>query len=126
MFKEFKAFLMKGNILDIAIAFIMGAAFTGVVTSFTQNIVNPVIAIFVGKPSFNSVITINHAVIHMGAFLTAVINFVLIAAVAFGIVKTVNALADRARQRGEETIDITEDQQVAVLTEIRDLLQQQR
>ena len=78
MLREFKDFLMKGNIVDLAVAFVMGVAFAAVVNSFVNDLIMPIIAMIIGKPSFGDLtFTINDAVFRYGAFITAVITFVV-------------------------------------------------
>ena len=97
MIQEFRAFLLKGNIIDIAVAFIAGVAFTGVVTSLVNDVVLQFVAAIVGKPDFSDLtFTLNESVIRYGSFITVVINFVLtMAAVFFFLVKPVNAMTER-------------------------------
>ena len=97
MIKEFREFLLRGNLIELAIAFVMGIAFAAVVTSFVDNLVMPIIAMIFGEPNFNDLtFTINDAVFRYGAFLTAVVQFIAIAAaVFFFVVKPVNALTTR-------------------------------
>ncbi len=98
MIKEFKEFLLRGNLLDLAVAVVIGAAFTAVVTSITVNIITPLIkAIFGGSSQFDSLsFKINGSTIHYGLVLNAVLNFVIVAAVIFFVViKPVNALMAR-------------------------------
>ena len=84
MLKEFRDFLLRGNLVTLAVAFVMGVAFAAVVTSFVNDLVMPVIAMIFGKPDFSDLtFTINDAVFRYGAFLTAVITFVAIAAAVF-------------------------------------------
>jgi large conductance mechanosensitive channel len=95
MIKEFKEFLLRGNLLDLAVAVVIGAAFTAVVASITSNIITPLIkAIFGGSTQFSGLsFTINHSQIHYGNVLNALLNFVIVAAVIFFLViKPVNAL----------------------------------
>ena len=102
---EFRDFLMKGNLIEIAVAFVMGAAFAVVVNSLVENVVLPVIAMIFGEPDFSSLdFTINDAVFRYGAFITDLIQFVAIsAAVFFFIVKPVQmALARRKGREAEE------------------------
>ena len=101
MLTEFKDFLFRGNIVELAVAFVMGLAFAAVVNSLVDNLLMPVIAMFIGKPDFSSLtFTINDAVFRYGAFITDVIQFVAIAAaVFFFVVKPVQAML--ARGRGE-------------------------
>ncbi len=101
MIKEFKEFLLRGNIVELAVAFVMGLAFAAVVNSLVNNLVMPIIAAIIGKPDFrNLTFTIHRSVFHYGAFLTDVIQFVAIAAaVFFFIVKPMQMML--ARRRGE-------------------------
>jgi|SRR5512132_2625394 large conductance mechanosensitive channel len=104
MIKEFKDFLLRGNLVELAVAFVMGVAFAAVVTSFVNDLVMPVIAMIFGKPDFSDLtFTINDAVFRYGAFITAVITFAAIAAaVFFFVVKPVDALMARRDDAAEE------------------------
>jgi large conductance mechanosensitive channel len=104
MIKEFRDFLLRGNIIELAVAFVMGAAFGVLVNSLVDNLVMPVIAMIIGKPDFsNLTFTINDAVFRYGAFITDAIQFVAIAgAVFFFVVKPVNALMTRFQTPVEE------------------------
>lgn len=97
MLKEFKTFVFKGNVVDLAVAVVIGAAFGAVVTSFTTNLLNPFIAALVGKPDFSAyLVTVNGSKIQYGLFLNALIAFVLIAAaVYFFVVAPMAALMRR-------------------------------
>jgi large conductance mechanosensitive channel len=99
MIKEFKDFLFRGSIVELAVAFVMGLAFAAVVNSLVNNLVMPIIAAIIGKPDFRSLtFTIHRSVFHYGAFLTDVIQFVAIAAaVFFFIVKPVQMMLTRGR-----------------------------
>src|SRR5579864_3628426 len=84
MLKGFRQFMMRGNVIDLAVAVVIGAAFGAVVTSFVTNILTPLIAAIVGKPDFSAFnATINGAVISYGVFLNALISFLLVAAAIF-------------------------------------------
>ena len=98
MFKGFKQFILRGNVLDLAVAVVIGAAFGAVVTSFVTNILTPLIAAIVGKPDFSALVfTVNGAVISYGTFLNAFISFLLVAgAVYFFMVAPMNAWKARA------------------------------
>jgi large conductance mechanosensitive channel len=98
MLKGFKQFIMRGNVIDLAVAVVIGAAFGAVVTSFVTNILTPLIAAIVGKPDFSAFnLTINGAVISYGTFLNALIAFLLVAAaVYFFMVAPMNAWKARA------------------------------
>jgi large conductance mechanosensitive channel len=104
MLKEFRDFLLRGNLVTLAVAFVMGVAFAAVVTSFVNDLVMPVIAMIFGKPDFNDLtFTINDAVFRYGAFLTALVTFMAIAAaIFFFVVKPVDMLIARARKPAEE------------------------
>lgn len=99
MLKEFRDFLFRGNIVELAVAFVMGLAFAAVVNSLVNNLLMPVIAMIIGKPDFRELdFTINDAVFRYGAFITDVIQFVAIAAaVFFFVVKPVSAMLRRFR-----------------------------
>jgi large conductance mechanosensitive channel len=100
MLKEFRDFLFRGNIIELAVAFVMGVAFAAVVNSLVDNLVMPLIAMIIGRPDFSDLtFTINDAVFRYGAFLTALVQFVAIAAaVFFFIVKPVQAMLARLRR----------------------------
>jgi large conductance mechanosensitive channel len=84
MIKGFRDFILRGNVIDLAVAVIIGAAFTAIVTSLTEKIINPLMGAFIGKPNFGYLVGhVNGGEIHYGDFLTAVINFLLIAAVVY-------------------------------------------
>ncbi len=119
MLKGFKQFIMRGSVIDLAVAVVIGAAFGAVVTSFVTNILNPLIAAIVGKPDFSAFqATLNGGVISYGLFLNALISFLLIAlAVYFFIVAPMNAL--KARQaRGQGPADPTSKKCPECLSEI--------
>lgn len=98
MIKEFKDFLMRGNVIDLAVAVVIGAAFGALVTSLVTDLLTPIIAAIVGKPDFSDLtFTINGSVFRYGNFINALIAFVSIAAaVFFFVVKPINAI-NRAR-----------------------------
>jgi large conductance mechanosensitive channel len=123
--KEFRDFLMRGNIIELAIAFIMGLAFVPVVTSFVDGIIMPFFAAIFDEPNFNNVgFDVNDSRVQIGLFITAIVNFVLIAgAVFFLIVKPMDMIKERMRRGEEAPPPPAED--IALLTEIRDLLRQQ-
>ena len=97
MLKEFKDFVFRGNIVELAVAFVMGLAFAAVVNSLVNDLVMPIIAMIIGKPDATDLtFTINDAVFRYGAFITAVITFVAIAlAVFFFVVKPVQMMMAR-------------------------------
>jgi large conductance mechanosensitive channel len=97
MLKEFREFVLRGNLVDLAVAVVIGTAFTAVVTSFVTNIVTPIIAAIGGKPDFSDLkFTINGSEFGYGAFINALIAFLIIAAVVFFfVIKPVNLLMSR-------------------------------
>jgi large conductance mechanosensitive channel len=104
MLKEFKDFLFRGNLLDLAVAVVVGAAFTTVVNSFVRDLITPFIAAVVGKPNFdNLTFTINHSQFQYGSFFNAVLSFVLVAAVLFFfVIKPVNHMMSRLGRLPDE------------------------
>jgi large conductance mechanosensitive channel len=104
MLQELRDFLFRGNIIELAVAFVMGVAFAAVINSLVENLVMPVIAMIIGKPDFSDLtFTINDAVFRYGAFITDAIQFVAIAAaVFFFIVKPVQAMTARSRREPVE------------------------
>ena len=118
MFKGFRAFLLRGNVVDLAVAVVIGAAFGSVVTAFVKDLVTPLIAAAGGKPDFSSLyFTVNHSRFLYGDFLNALLAFVLIAAVIFYfVVVPINALV--ARSRKEPPPDPTTKKCAQCLSEI--------
>jgi large conductance mechanosensitive channel len=102
--KDFKAFLLRGNLVDLAVAVVLGVAFGAVVKALVSDIVTPLIAAIGGKPDFSTLsFTVNHSRFAYGDFINALVAFVIIAAVIFFlVVKPVNALLAR-RQKDEPT-----------------------
>lgn len=119
MFEGFKKFLFRGNVVDLAVAVVIGAAFGAVVTSLVTNVFTPLIAAIGGKPDFSNLsVTINNSKILYGSFLNALISFVMIAAaVYFFIVAPMNALTD-LRKKGKAPADPTTKKCPECLSEI--------
>lgn len=114
VFTEFKEFISQGNVLDLAVAVILGGAFTAIIKSLVDGILMPFIALIFGQPNFQTW-TVNN--FQVGIVINAILNFLFIAIGLFIIVK----LAARARRNSKnEAAEISED--IALLTEIRDLL----
>ena len=131
MLKEFKEFAMKGNLVDIAVAFVMGAAFGKVVTAFTGGLIAPLIGMITGKDLSQNKwiikeevkdaagkITQSEVALQWGAFLTAVIDFVIVAFVMFLIIKAINSL----KKKEPEAPPPPTPEDVILLREIRDAL----
>jgi large conductance mechanosensitive channel len=104
MVKEFKDFLLRGSLLDLAVAVVIGAAFTAVVNALVKDLLTPLIAAIVGKPDFAGLtFTINHSQFAYGSFLNAVLSFVLVAAaIFFFVIKPVNHVMRRLGRTPEE------------------------
>ena len=137
MIKEFREFIARGSVLELAVAVIIGAAFGAIVNSLVEDLVNPIIGIIFGKPDFSS-IYINLSgqeyatyaaakeagaqVIGVGAFITAIINFLIIAFVLFLIIRAAN----RSRQPEAPAVPPAPTKEELLLAEIRDILKAQR
>ena len=121
MLKEFRDFLLRGNIVELAVAFVMGVAFAAVVTSLVDNLVMPVVAMIIGKPDFSDLtFTINDAVFRYGAFITDAIQFVAIAAaVFFFVVRPLDAIMGRVRKPTEDGISDEERRHQELLATLR-------
>jgi large conductance mechanosensitive channel len=104
MAKEFKAFLLRGNVVDLAVGIVVGAAFGAVVTALVRDLLTPIVAAIIGKPNFSNLFfTIHHSTFHYGEFINSLIAFVSIAAaVFFFVVKPVNVLMAQ-RKTGLDT-----------------------
>ncbi|MDT3393073.1 MAG: large conductance mechanosensitive channel protein MscL [Bacillota bacterium] len=126
MITEFTEFIMRGNVLDMAVGVILGAALKSIVDSLTKNLINPIISLFVGQVDLSGIaLTIpgTKAVFKIGNFLNDVINFLIIAFVVFLIVKGFNKLRDMGKKtEEEEEVQVVETKEEVYLKEIRDLL----
>lgn len=131
MWKEFKEFAMKGNVLDLAVAVIIGGAFGKIVSSFVEDLTMPLLGIIMGQ---NSVEDLKYVIspatdtaaelaISYGAFFQAVIDFTIIAAILFLAIKAANSLKKEEPEEEPEPEEPSED--ILLLTEIRDLLKNQ-
>jgi large conductance mechanosensitive channel len=119
MLKGFKAFVLRGNILDLAVAVVIGGAFGALVTSMVEDILMPAIGVVVGKPDFSAMIlTVNGSPIQIGDFLNALVSFLSIAvAIYFFVVAPVNSLVER-RRRGQAPPDPTTKKCQECLSEV--------
>jgi large conductance mechanosensitive channel len=119
MLKGFRQFVLRGNVIDLAVAVVIGGAFGAVVTSFVKDLLTPLVAAVVGKPDFSAIaFTVNGSRFLVGDFLNAALSFVLIsAAVYFFVVAPVNAIIARAR-RGEAPPDPTTKKCPECLSEV--------
>lgn len=137
MISEFKDFIAKGNVMDMAVGIIIGAAFTAIVTSLVGDLINPIIALFTGGIDFSgwfyilgdgecaSVDACAEAgipIFAIGNFIMAIINFLIIAFVVFLLVKMVNRVKEAAEKKEEEAEEEAGPTQEELLAEIRDAL----
>src|SRR5499426_2073446 len=129
MFKEFKKFAMRGNVVDLAVGVVIGAAFGKIVTSFVNDVLMPPLGLLIGGVNFgNLAFTLKAAegdtpavLWRYGAFIQTIVDFTIVAFAIFLVVKAMNSL-----QRKEEAAPAPPPPEVALLTEIRDTLRQQR
>ncbi|HIW88912.1 MAG TPA: large-conductance mechanosensitive channel protein MscL [Candidatus Ligilactobacillus excrementipullorum] len=117
MLKEFKEFIAQGNVLDLAVGVIIGSAFTAIVNSLVDYLINPLIGLFIGGIDFSDwVFKVGDAKFKFGSFINSIISFLIIAFIVFLIVKAVNKLMPKKEE--EEAVD----EQIALLTDIRNAL----
>ncbi len=119
---EFKAFILKGNVMDMAIGVIIGTAFAGIVTALTTDIINPLINGIGGAEVGGELKIYGGQVIKYGDFITAVINFLIMAFVLFILLKFVNKIMAIGKKKEEEKQTEEKAADIALLEEIRDLL----
>lgn len=126
MFKEFKEFIMRGNVLELAIGVVMGSAFTAIVNSLVEDIIGPIIAAVSGSADVSDMtVAIGPAELGVGSFLQAIIDFLIIAIILFIIVKSITSVSDRfshEEETEEEPIPSAEE----LLVEIKDILKEER
>jgi len=114
--REFKEFISRGSVIDLAVGIVIGAAFTTVIQSFVNDVLNAFIGAVVGKPSFDDLtLEVGDGVIRYGSFITAVVNFLIIGFALFLVVRAINSL--RRKEEAEPAMSEKD-----VLVEIRDLL----
>ncbi len=122
MVDEFKTFIARGNVLDLAVGVIIGAAFQNLVTSLTNNLISPILGCFSEVDFSGMVLKIGKLQLKYGAFLTDVINFLIMAFVVFLIVKAMNKVLVHEKEEEEEAAPPAKPEDVQLLEEIRDLL----
>ncbi|WP_043419633.1 large conductance mechanosensitive channel protein MscL [Arthrobacter globiformis] len=128
MLSGFKKFILKGNVIDLAVAVVIGSAFSAVVDALVKSVLMPLISLLVGEPNFDDFLAFGD--VRFGVLLTAVVNFLLVAsALYFVIVAPMNRLIEHRNRKlgiGQDTKkEAAEDPQIALLKEIRDALQEQ-
>ena len=120
MLKEFKKFIARGNVLDLAVGVIVGGAFSSIITSLVNNIFTPVIGLIVGGVDFSNLsITFRDTKIMYGAFIQSIIDFLIVALCLFIVVKAVNKVTHK---REEKTAKPTKSDELKTLEEIRDII----
>lgn len=130
MLKEFKQFAMQGNLVDIAVAFVIGGAFGRVITSFTDGVISPLIGLIGGADLSKNMFKLKDAIadatgkiiseaiyLKWGDFLTAIINFIIVAFIMFLIIKTINSM-----KKKEAAVPVATAEDITLLREIRDAL----
>jgi len=123
MIKEFKDFISRGNVMDLAVGVIMGAAFTAIVQSLVKNLINPLIGLFLGKIDLsNLAFKVGDATFKYGSFIESIINFIIIAFVVFLLVKFMNKIIQKREEEPEEEDDSKEEEMVMYLKKISDAL----
>lgn len=119
--REFKEFISRGSVIDLAVAVVIGGAFTKIVNSLVDDIIMPIIGVIIGGINFEKLmVTIGTAEIKYGMFIQAIVNFLLIALVIFSVIKAINQFKKKEEEKPEEPAAPSED--IVLLTEIRDLL----
>lgn len=123
---DFKQFIMRGNVLDMAVGVVIGGAFTAIVTGVVNSIINPVITLISGHTDFSGV---SIGIFPIGELISAIINFLLIALVVFWMVRLINRASDKLHKKEEAEPEAPADPEPSneekLLTEIRDLLKEQ-
>ncbi len=128
MFKEFKEFISRGNVIDLAVAVIMGAAFTNIVQALVKDVITPIIGIFLGGIDFSNLsISLGHAAIKYGSFIQSIINFLVIGFVVFIIVKAISKIESKIEKDLLKTEKEIEEEkllsaEVKELREIKNIL----
>lgn len=125
MIKEFKEFIKRGNVMDLAVGVIVGGAFSSIVTSLVNNILTPILGIFLGGIDFSGLsITIKDATINYGLFVQSVIDFLIIAFCIFLLIKLINKIMNvgHHEEPKKEQVVVPKKEEIIILEEIRDLL----
>lgn len=125
MIKEFKEFMLRGNVMDLAVAVIIGGAFTAIVTSLVNDIIMPIVGVILGGVDFTALaITVGDANITYGNFIQAIINFLIIALVLFLLIRSINSMSRKKEEAPAAPPEPTAEEKL--LAEIRDLLRERR
>ena len=124
--KEFKAFALKGNVMDMAVGVIIGGAFSAIITAFIENIINPIIGLAFQTDFSSVVIHMGSVDLGIGAFISAVINFVLMAFVLFVMVKAVNKAKSLTEKPAEPAPEPAKSAELVALEKIVELLEEKK
>ncbi len=125
MWKEFRDFINRGNVVDLAVAVIIGAAFGAIITSLVNDIVMPLVGILIGGINFTGLVAqVGSAQVKYGNFIQALVNFLIIAFVVFLVVRSINQLKARNAKPAKDSPPPAPPAEVVLLTEIRDLLKE--
>lgn len=127
MLKEFKEFIARGNVMDLAVGVIMGSAFSSIVTSLVNNILMPIIGVIIGGHDFSSLaIKVGNANIQYGLFIQSVLDFLIVAFCIFIMVKAINKLTSLTKKKEEKKEETKKGENTILLEEIRDLLKKEK
>ena len=119
--KEFKSFISRGNVVDMAVGVVIGGAFTAIITSLVNDVIMPIIGMVTGGINFSELkATVGSAELCYGNFIQAIVNFLLVALVLFCVIKALNKMKKKEEEKPAEPPKPAED--IVLLTEIRDLL----
>ncbi len=124
MFQEFKKFIKRGNVMDLAVGVIVGGAFSSIVSSLVNNILTPLLGIFLGGIDFSSLsIKVKDATIYYGSFIQSIIDFLIISFCIFIMIKMINKIFSISKK---ESTKKTKSEDIILLEEIRDLLKKEK
>lgn len=125
--EEFKKFIAKGNVVDLAVGVIIGGAFSSIVTSLVNNILTPILGLFLGGVNFSGLaITFRNTKIEYGAFIQSIIDFLIVAICIFAFVKFINKIMHLKKEEEKKVEAPKKSEEVLLLEEIRDLLKQEK
>lgn len=125
--KEFKDFISRGNVIDLAVGVVIGGAFSSIVTSLVNDIIMPLVGIVIGGINFTGLsVKVGSAVVSYGSFLQNVINFLIIAACIFTMVKAINKLNRKKKEEPKPAEPPKKSDETLLLEEIRDLLKKNK
>lgn len=124
---EFKEFIMKGNVIDLAVGVIIGGAFGDIVTSLVNDLLMPLIGVIIGGIDFSNLsVDIGDAQVMYGSFIQQIVNFLIIALCVFAFVKVINKITKHKEEKEEVVEEVKKSEEVMLLEEIRDLLKENK